>query len=110
MYCRRKTPLFLLIAAGSVAFIHPLFAQWRTANVDGLIGSGEYGNTANATNQIGTNTSQTWYMTWDATNLYVGITNANLAEGAVIYIGTGGSGTTSGFNYDGTDFSSLPFA
>src|SRR5581483_11443949 len=110
MYFPRKTPLFFVIAAAFVASIHPSFAQWRTANVDGLIGSGEYGNTANATNQIGTNTSQTWYMTWDATNLYVGITTANLSEGAVIYIGTGGSGTTTGENYDGTSFSSLPFA
>ncbi|HEX3685445.1 MAG TPA: alpha-amylase family glycosyl hydrolase [Bryobacteraceae bacterium] len=88
----------------------PAFSQWKTANVDGIIESGEYGNTANGTNQIGTNTSQTWYMTWDATNLYVGITNANLSEAAVIYIGTGGSGTTTGENYDGTGFSSLPFA
>ncbi len=87
----------------------PVSAQWTTPKVDGIIESGEYGNTGNGTNQIGTNTSQTWYMTWDATNLYVGITNANLAEGAVIYIGTGGSGTTTGNNYDGTNFSSLPF-
>ncbi len=85
------------------------FGQWATPNVDGVIESGEYGNTQNGTNQIGTNTSQTWYMTWDAANLYVGITNANLAEAAVIYIGTGGSGTTTGNNYDGTGFSSLPF-
>jgi glycosidase len=83
----------------------PAFSQWTTPNIDGSIESGEYGNT----NQIGTNTTQTWYMTWDATNLYVGITNANLSEAAVIYIGTGGSGTTAGSNYDGTDFTSLPF-
>ncbi len=87
----------------------PAFSQWKTATVDGTIESGEYGNTANGTNQIGTNTAQTWYMTWDATNLYVGITNANLGEGAVIYIGTGGSSTTTGEKYDDTSFSSLPF-
>src|SRR6201996_6970793 len=97
--------IFCLLLSGAL----PAFSQWRTANVDGIIESGEYGNTANGTNQIGTNTSQTWYMTWDATNLYVGITNANLSEGAVIYIGTGGSGTTTGENYDGTGFASLPF-
>ncbi len=95
-----------LLLAGAV----PAFSQWKTANVDGTIESGEYGNTSNGTNQISTNTSQTWYMTWDATNLYVGITNANLSEAAIIYIGTGGSGTTTGENYDGTGFSSLPFA
>src|SRR5579863_8676440 len=72
---------FLTLASAS-------FAQWNTPSVDGVIQSGEYGNTANGTNQIGTSTSQTWYMTWDAMNLYVGITNANLSEGAVIYIGT----------------------
>ena len=102
----RAHVLFVLLAAGAV----PAFSQWGTATVDGTIQSGEYGNTANATNQIGTNTAQTWYMTWDSTNLYVGITNANLSEAAIIYIGTGGSGTTTGVNYDGTDFSSLPFA
>ncbi|MGH9584476.1 MAG: glycoside hydrolase family 13 protein, partial [Bryobacteraceae bacterium] len=45
----------------------------------------------------------------DNTNLYVGITNANLSQGAVIYIGAGANGATMGENYDGTDFSSLPF-
>ncbi len=65
------------------------------------------------------NTGQTWYMTWDATNLYVGIVNANLSEAAVIYVAgnpqnpptccNNGDGNLTGFNYDGTDFSSLPF-
>ena len=101
-------PPYLCLIAG-LLLAAPAFSQWRTANVDGIVESGEYGNTANGTNQIGTNTSQTWYMTWDSTNLYVGITNANLSEAAVIYIGAGGSGTTTGENYDGTSFSSLPF-
>ena len=58
-------------------------------------------------------------MTWDANNLYVGIVNANLSEGAVIYVTgnpqspptccTDADGNLTGFNYDGTDFSSLPF-
>jgi glycosidase len=81
------------------------FGQWATPSVDGAIEPGEYGSA----NQVGTGTAQTWYMTWDSANLYVGITNANLSEGAVIYIGTSASGTTAGPNYDGTDFSSLPF-
>ena len=60
------------------------FAQWATPTVDGFIANGEYG-TNNQLNNAG-NTGQTWYMTWDANNLYVGIVNANLSEGAVIYI------------------------
>ena len=97
------------LAAMISALTQPVFSQWKTPVIDGIIENGEYGNTQNGTNQIGTNTQQTWYMTWDSTNLYVGITNANLSEGAVIYIGTGASGTTTGTNYDNTDFSSLPF-
>jgi len=97
----------------------PLRAQFATPSVDGTIQSGEYGNTANGTNQIGTNTAQTWYMTWDANNLYVGIVNANLSEAAVIYIdanpinppngGTNANGSLTGFNYDGEEIASLPF-
>jgi glycosidase len=102
---RIYSAFFTLLLAGAV----PAFSQWTTPTIDGSIGAGEYGNTANGTNQISTNTGQTWYMTWDSTNLYVGITNANLIEAAIIYIGTGASGTTTGQNYDGTDFASLPF-
>ena len=101
------------------AIWNPLHAQFATPVIDGVIEPGEYGNTTNGTNQIATNTAQTWYMTWDATNLYVGITNANLSEAAVIYIdanplnppagGTNANGSLAGFNYDGTDFASLPF-
>ena len=68
--------LFVLLASGIC-----LHAQYNTPNVDGIIEAGEYGNTNNGTNQIATSTGQTWYMTWDATNLYVGIANANLSEG-----------------------------
>jgi glycosidase len=91
--------------------------QWTTPTIDGSIGSGEYGLN-NQLNNAG-NTGQAWYMTWDATNLYVGITNANLAEGGVLYVepnppspvtgGTNANGSLVGFNYDGADFSSLPF-
>lgn len=93
----------------------PAWAQWATPTIDGVINAGEYGNN----NSIGTNTSQTWYMTWDADNLYVGITNANLSEAAVIYVGpnpqtdpkccNNGDGNLTGFNYDNTDFAALPF-
>ncbi len=85
------------------------FAQWRTPTIDGVISVGEYGNAQNGTNQSSTSTGQTWCMTWDATNLYVGITNANLSEGAVVYLGLGGNGSNTGFQYDGANFASLPF-
>ncbi|MGA2136986.1 MAG: alpha-amylase family glycosyl hydrolase [Bryobacteraceae bacterium] len=111
---RALLALFVLLAAWN-----PLHAQYATPVIDGIIEPGEYGNTANATNQISTSSAQTWYMTWDATNLYVGIANANLSEAAVIYIdsnplnppgsGTNANGSLAGFNYDGTDFASLPF-
>ena len=94
------------------------WAQWTTPTIDGQITSGEYGSN-NQLNNAG-NTGQTWYMTWDANNLYVGIVNANLSEGAVIYIKgnpqeirrtccTNSDGSSSGFNYDNEQFTSLPF-
>ena len=54
-----------------------MWAQWTTPTIDGSIANGEYG-TNNQLNNAG-NTGQTWYMTWDANNLYVGIVNANLS-------------------------------
>jgi glycosidase len=115
----RDTLRFAMLASFLAACRMPLDAQFNTPSVDGVIQAGEYGNTQNGTNQIGTNTAQTWYMTWDASNLYVGITNANLSEGAVIYIdanpvnppngGTNADGNLAGFNYDGEEVASLPF-
>ena len=95
----------------------PVSGQWITPTIDGSIGSNEYG-TNNSLANAG-NTGQTWYMTWDASNLYVGIVNANLSEGAVLYVAgnpqspptccTNADGDLAGFNYDGSDISSLPF-
>ena len=95
----------------------PVWAQWNTPTIDGFIAPGEYGSN-NSLSNAG-NTGQTWYMTWDATNLYVGIVNANLSEAAVIYVSgnpqnpptccSNADGNLIGFNYDGTYFSSLPF-
>jgi glycosidase len=95
----------------------PVWAQWNTPTIDGYIAPGEYGSNNSLANAG--NTGQTWYMTWDATNLYVGIVNANLSESAVIYIAgnpqnpptccSNVDGNLTGFNYDGTDFASLPF-
>jgi hypothetical protein len=111
----------VLLALVLGASPNALRAQFKTPVVDGVIKPGEYGNTESGTNQYDNagNTGQTWYMTWDATNLYVGIANANLNEGAVIYIdsnpifpvtgGTNTNGNLTGFNYDNTNFSVLPF-
>jgi glycosidase len=109
-----KTIVLLSIC---VAIAVPVWAQWATPTIDGTIATGEYG-TNNQLNNAG-NTGQTWYMTWDASNLYVGIVNANLSEGAVIYIKgnpqnpptccSNSDGNLSGFNYDGEQFTTLPF-
>jgi hypothetical protein len=102
-----------LAAISLTACPTPLTAQFNTPSIDGVIQPGEYGNTQNGTNQIATSTAQTWYMTWDASYLYVGISNANLSEAAVIYIdtnelnppngGTGANGNLTGFNYNGEE-------
>src|SRR5579872_6778670 len=94
----------LLVLLFQAALLH---AQWGTPTIDGVINpAGEYGSN-NQLNNAG-NTGQTWYMTWDASNLYIGITNANVNEGAVIYIapnplnppnsGTNANGNLTGFN------------
>ncbi|HEY3617001.1 MAG TPA: hypothetical protein VGK96_09330, partial [Candidatus Sulfotelmatobacter sp.] len=112
---RRASLLNFALIATVLFFTLPATAQWSTPTIDGLIGTGEYG-TNNSLQNAG-NTGQTWYMTWDAANLYVGIVNANLSEGAVIYIApnpqspptccSNTDGSLAGFNYDGADFSSL---
>jgi glycosidase len=115
----RRKPLlsFFVAIVISITLATPALAQWITPTIDGSIAPGEYG-TNNQLSNAG-NTGQTWYMTWDATNLYVGIVNANLAEGAVIYV-TGNpqnpptccsnsDGNLSGFGYDNEEVSSLPF-
>ena len=107
----------LLVVVLTLAASTCLWAQWATPNIDGSVAPGEYGPN-NQLNNAG-NTGQTWYITWDANNLYVGIVNANLSEGAVLYIKpnpqnpptccSNSDGNLTGFNYDGTNFSSLPF-
>jgi glycosidase len=116
----RTAVLRAALAAMSFAACRtPLHAQFHKPLIDGAIQPGEYGNTQNRTNQIGTNTGQTWYMTWDASHLYVGIANANPNEAAIIYIdanplnppngGTNGNGNLAGFHYDGEEIATLPF-
>lgn len=108
-----------LLAVSFAACRVPLHAQFKTPLIDGLIQAGEYGNNQNGTNQVGTSTGQTWYMTWNASNLYVAIANANASEAAVLYIdanpvnppnsGTNANGNLSGFNYDQEEVATLPF-
>ncbi len=116
---RALTLRFVLAPLALAACCIQADAQFNTPSVDGVIQPGEYGNTQNGSNQIATNFAQTWYMTWDASNLYVGIANANLSEAAVIYIdanpinppngGASANGNLAGFNYDGEEIASLPF-
>lgn len=85
---------------------------------DGVITAGEYGVHTNGQNQETAGNGTIWYMTYDATSLYVGIASANIAEAAVLYVGTRPSvsadagtpadGTTAGFTYDSTRALSLP--
>ncbi len=82
---------------------------------DGVIGAGEYGSTADGTNQLQTATGQTWYATWNATNLFLAVSGVALGDGVVVYIdalagGALDAGAATGFsNYDGVDIDPLPF-
>lgn len=105
---RVPSNLLSRLAIALCGFAFSASGQWATPVIDGNITAGEYGTS----NSLSTSTAQTWYMTWDQTNLYVAITNANLTEGAVVYLSTdpnATNGNTVGFTYDGTGFSSLPF-
>jgi glycosidase len=95
------------------------FAQFNTPTINGAIAPNEYGVHTDGQNQKNTSSAQTWFMTWDDTNLYVAVTNANLAEGAVVVIdrnpvsppngGSDADGTLNALNYDGTAIGTLPF-
>jgi hypothetical protein len=62
-------------------------AQFRTPVIDGKISSDdEYGSAYRSTNADVPNL--TWRVAWDDTNLYIAITDANITNGAVVYIDT----------------------
>ena len=96
-----------------------LSAQFTTPSVDGVITAGEYGVHTNGQNMETHPGGQVWYMTWDASNLYIAITSANITEAAVIYIdadpiaplngGNNANGSLKGFKYDSTNFDTLQF-
>ncbi len=94
-------------------------AQFNTPTINGVISPGEYSVHTDGQNQQGTGSGQTWFMTWDNTNLYIAVTNANLSQGAVLAIdynpvsppngGTNADGTLAALNYDNTAIGTLPF-
>jgi glycosidase len=110
---------FLIVVVCLVLSVSEARAQFNTPVIDGAIASGEYGVHIDGQNQKNTSSAQTWFLTWDNTNLYVAVTNANLAEGAVINIdrnpvspangGTNADGTLNALNYDSTAIGTLPF-
>ncbi|MEY4071694.1 MAG: hypothetical protein RL721_2308, partial [Candidatus Eisenbacteria bacterium] len=85
---------------------------------DGTINAGEYGTHSDGQNRQTAGTG-TWYMSWDATNLYIALAGPNTAEGAILYLdknpiaplngGANSDGTLVGFDYDGSSFAALPF-
>lgn len=104
----------LAISFVSLMIVYPVLAfNHTTATVDGVVSLSEYaGNTY-------ISGSQTWYITWDNTDLYIGISGANLYEAMVLYIdkdpqtpvngGEDSNGTNVGFAYDNTNFAALQF-
>ncbi len=85
--------------------------------IDGTITAGEYGNHTDGQNQQ-TNSGIN-YINWDDTNLYIGVSGANVNEGFILYLdknpivpvngGTNADGTNVGQTYDSTNFAELPF-
>jgi hypothetical protein len=73
-------------------------SMYHTPTCDGTVSASEYGGTQYVT----TSGSQTWYVTWDATNLYVGLDAANLTEANVVYVGFSGNGYQTAQPYDST--------
>jgi pullulanase/glycogen debranching enzyme len=109
-----RTVCFLILALGfslgALQQLSPIAAFNHTAaTVDATVSSSEYAG----------NNSGNWYMTWNNTDLYVGISGATVSEGAVLYIdynpitpangGSNSNGTLVGFNYDGAIYNPLLF-
>lgn len=90
---------------------------------DGTIAAGEYGEHTDGKNQrtsdVDAATPTTFYMTWDASNVYVGVAYADVSEGVVLYFelsplspsngGTNVDGSLVGQTYDGAKLATLPF-
>lgn len=89
---------------------------------DGTINPGEYGSHVDGqnmqTSDVDAASPAAWYMTWDASNLYVAVTSADVSEGVILYIdtnphpasgGTDADGSLTGQPYDATKLAPLPF-
>ena len=115
----KKLIAFSTVVIGLLFASTQTFAQFTTPTIDGVISPNEYGVHVDGQNQKNTGSAQTWFLTWDNTNLYVAVTNANLGEAAVINIdrnpvtppngGTNADGTLAALNYDNTAIGNLPF-
>jgi hypothetical protein len=81
-------------------------SSWMSPTCDGVVTEAEYGGTDN---QMPTPTGQTWFLTWDATALYVAITGANVDEALVLYVGHSAPGASMGQPYDDTGIATLGF-
>ncbi|WP_421754444.1 hypothetical protein [Croceimicrobium sp.] len=104
-YFKAKFTLGLLAA---ILFgVSPSFGQFTTPTIDGTIGASEYGSSHSVTVD-----SRVWNLTWDDSNLYIGVSgHTNFGDAIVIYIdvdnlspinsGTNSNGTASGTGYDG---------
>jgi Secretion system C-terminal sorting domain len=93
-------------------------AQFNTPALNGSIAAGEYGTHTNGQNQE-LSGATTWYMTWDATYLYIATSGTNINEACVVYLDTNpvspvngpntADGSVQGYSaYDGL-FANLPF-
>ncbi len=84
--------------APAVTFLHPV--------QDGVINPGEYGVGLGGYSYV--SGGVIWSMTWDDTNLYIGITGANIGEALVFYLDAKTGGLTTPYNsYDNVAPSSL---
>ena len=89
---------FYLLSSFLLLLLHGFSAraQYMTPVLDGSIGAGEYGPISTAITAFGSteNNNQnsfnasggTWYMTWDAQNLYVGKNNGQPIEPTIMYL------------------------
>ncbi|WP_133273703.1 T9SS type A sorting domain-containing protein [Hymenobacter radiodurans] len=95
-------------------------AQFRTPTVDGVISGGEYDNQYRSPSgpAADQDPNLTWRITWNNSDLFIAISDARLAEGAVVYldldpqtiVNAPGSGTSQGLpqSYEGST-GTLPF-
>ena len=91
-----STDVIVVDASDASTFVAP--------TCDGVVSASEYGGSTHVT----TSGSQTWYMTWDSSTLYVGLDTATLTEASIIYVGYSSFGLMTAQVYDGTG-GSLPF-